>query len=443
MNLELKIASIVKFIIYYSLIANFLVLTAGLPSMLMYLNDLLTMMLLICVLCALARGTKLSVPRPVMSVIGILLIVVLCAYALNLYSPLLLVWGLRNNFRAIVFFVACCMFLEKKDVNGVCNFLLALLPINMLLCTVQYIQAINSTDAIVLEFINDHVGGIFGNQRGCNRMLNIYITFVFSWIFAQFLQKKCSRKKATWIFICCIYMSLLSGLKVVVIEFTVVMVLLIWWVRRKVNRALLLLLGTVVLVSAISIVRVIDPSALGIFESLDMFIDYASASSYGESSLNRLTAVPYIQERFFAGDILKTLFGVGLGNADSSNFAFLTSSNYLHYGYLKYYYFMSAYLYFEIGLLGLVMYLLIFIVLYICYARKLSRKKDADPLEYAGVVFNVIAILCVFYNTSLRSEVSCYMAFFFLAIPIILDNRCSEPEDSYLYSKQRRLVVHW
>lgn len=443
MKIKVLPANIIKFILFYSIVTNFLVLSAGFPSMLLYLNDLLVLGLLIRMLWSQSKSHKIAVPKASLATIGALVLVVLLSYTMNLYSPLLLAWGLRNNFRAIIFFFACCMLLEKKDVNSICNLLLALLPLNAVLCTVQYISAINSSDSIVLKFYADHVGGIFGNQRGCNRMLNIYITFMFSWVFAQLLQKKCSRKKAAWVFACCVYMSILSELKIVVVEFVAIMILLIWLIRRRINRVLMMILGATVAVSAISILRIVDPTAMGIFEDLDLLLEYVSTSSYGENSLNRLTVIPYIQERFFEGNIFKTLFGVGLGNADGSNFAFLTSSNYLKYGYLKYHYFMSGYLYFEVGLLGLILYLLIFVVMYFSYARKLARRKTGNALEYTGVVFNVIAVLCVFYNTSLRSEVSCYMSFFFLAIPIIWENRRSESDDSYLYEKKRRIRIHW
>lgn len=446
MKLKIKAADIIKFVLFYSIVTNFLVLTFGLSSMFLYLNDLLIISLIVLIINYLGNCTgraTVAIPRPVMFIVAILLVVVLIAYVINLYSPLLFAWGLRNNFRAIVFFFACSIFLEKKDVNLICNVLLALLPLNVLLCTVQYIRAMNSTNVRVFNYAGDYVGGIFGNQLSCNRMLNVYIAFVFAWIFAQLLQKKCSRKRAAWVFICCAYISLLSELKIVIVEFAAIMALLIWLIRRKLNRFLMMVLCVLAVISVISILQAINPSSMGIFTDIEALIDYGSATSYGADSLNRLTVLPYIQERFFNGDVVRTLFGVGIGNADYSNFAFLTSSNYLHYGYLKYHYFMSGYLYFEIGVLGLVTYLLIFVALFIHYARKMSRNKDANPLIYAGVAFNVIALLCVFYNTSLRSEVSCYMAFFFLAIPIIWDNRSSEPDDSHLQGKRRRLVVRW
>ena len=408
--------------------------------MLLYFNDLLVLVLMVNIFGSLVKNVKIALPWVVKGAIGILLLIVLLAYVLNLYSPLLLLWGGRNNFRAIIFFVACCMFLEKREVYLICNILIALLPLNVLLCTVQYLRAINSADARVLKFVGDYVGGIFGDKQSCNRMLNIYISFVFTWVYVQLQMKECSIKKAALIFLGCVYVAILSELKVVLVEFVVIMFIVIWLIQRKINKVLLTLLCVV---AAISIIYAVNPSALDIFRSMDSFAEYASASSYGVNSLNRLTVIPYIQERFFSGNILKTLFGVGLGNADASNFSFLTSHIYRQHGYLKYHYFMSGHLFFEIGLLGLLAYLSIFIMMYIYYARKLSRRRAVNSLECAGVVFNAIALLCIFYNTSLRSEVSSYMAFFFLSIPIIWDNRCSESDYSYLQRNSRRLVVRW
>jgi O-antigen ligase len=148
---------------------------------------------------------------------------------------------------------------------------------------------------------------------------------------------------------------------------------------------------------------------------MEELINYTSASSYGVNSLNRMTVIPYMHEVLFDRDTIGSLFGVGLGNADSSGFAFLVSDIYKKYGDLKYSYFMHGMLYMEMGAVGLVSYILFFVLNFFTSLKK-ANQKGQKPLAYAGTVFNAIAIITIFYNTTLRSEVSCFLTFFILAI---------------------------
>ena len=79
----------------------------------------------------------------------------------------------RNNFRGMLYFFTCCICLRKKDVYDICGLFMKLLPLNVILCTIQYVYLINTGDALVRRFVGDYVGGMFGNALGCNRILNI------------------------------------------------------------------------------------------------------------------------------------------------------------------------------------------------------------------------------------------------------------------------------
>ena len=88
------------------------------------------------------------------------------------------------------FFFACCACLDRNEVCSICSMFAKLLPFNVVLCTLQYFQLRNSGDARVLKFLGDYIGGLFGASQGSNRIMNVYLLFVFCWYTSKILQKK-------------------------------------------------------------------------------------------------------------------------------------------------------------------------------------------------------------------------------------------------------------
>ena len=422
MSGKIKIANILKFIILYSLVVNFMAFTFGTPTSLLYVNDVLLLIIAFSCCQYFDKEVSLKVPKPLAVIFALLILFAVVGYSLNLYSPWFVLWGARNNFRTFVYFFACCICLKKKDVYDICGVLYKLFPLNVVLCTVQYIQAINSPDPEVQKFIGDHVGGIFGSETSCNRMLNIYVLFIFTWALTLYLQKKMRAKRFAVLLLCCAYVSVLAELKIVIFEVVLILAVLFWLMEKKVSRLGGFVLGMTVLYGLINIWGAFDANVGTMLNSLESILDYTSASSYGRGSVNRLTVIPVLHELFFEGEPLKILFGLGLGNADTSGYSFLITPLYQQYKHLKYNYFMHGLLYLETGAVGLVLYCSFFVFNFFNCMKIISRKRMKDAIVYVGAVFNVIAVLCIFYNTTLRSELSSYMTFFFLAIPIIWNN---------------------
>ena len=433
---KIKIADILKFIILYSIVVSFGHSLVGIPLTFLYLNDFLLVVVFIVCGEHILKNQILPIPKALALVILALLAVTIIGFVVNLYSPLLYLWGVRNNFRGFVYFVACCICLKKKDIYDICNLLLKLLPINVVLCTVQYFAALNSGDARMQMFVGDYVGGIFGGYQSCNRMLNIYLLFVYLWAFAMYMKKNLPASRFVFILACSVYIAILSELKVVVLEVLIGSVALVWILRRRRGKLFYTVAIIAGLLLLINVWSIFNPALAELFSSIEMIIEYSSANSYGEESLNRLTVIPTVYELFLEGSPLKVLFGIGMGNADSSNYAFLTSQNFIKYGYLKYSYFMSGILFAETGALGLLLYFMIFVANFLHAAKCIKKYSDTDAVAYAGTVFNLIAIVCILYNTTLRSEVSNYLAFFFLAIPIVMANRGDDEQGKILSTKQ-------
>jgi hypothetical protein len=139
-------------------------------------------------------------------------------------------------------------------------------------------------------------------------------------------------------------------------------------------------------------------------------------------NLNRLTALQTIQNIFFDGPF-QNLFGIGMGNAEISQFPLFTSSIYSLYGrYLNYSWFSHAFLFIEGGWFGLASYSLFFITIFLsCF---FSTIKNNYKSIYHGIsaTMALLCLLQIIYNSSLRTEAG-YLVFFVLAVPFALKRK--------------------
>lgn len=431
MQKKVNVADILKLIILYSIAVSLGQFFFQLPGFLYYANDLLLLIAVACCAVHIFQYKITTIPKAITYIFTLLFMITIIGFVLNFSKPTYFLWGVRNNYRAFAYFFACCICMQKKDVDQLCSILMKLLPVNVVLCTFQYYMAINSGDANILKFVGDHVGGIFGSTTGCNRILNIYIVFIYTWALSLFLKNEITRKRFLYLFLCCIYISYLSELKVIVVELLLTSLMLIHLETKGVKKVVVFLLIVTSLMVFINIWSMFNADLAKMIRSIEAFINYSSASTYGAKSSNRFTVMPRVYKLFLDGDMLKTIFGIGMGNAETSNFAFLTTPIFHRYEYIKYHLFHSGFLLLETGVLGMLLYISYFVVNYFVFLRYHRTKVDMDALVYVGGIFNIIAVLCLFYNTTLRSEISNYLIFFILSIPIIYNKHTVDLSDRW------------
>jgi O-antigen ligase len=135
-----------------------------------------------------------------------------------------------------------------------------------------------------------------------------------------------------------------------------------------------------------------------------------------KEDLSRFSALPTVS-REFLNTFPQKLFGLGLGNCDTSSFAICNTPFFKRYSDLHYNWFSSSFLLLETGYFGLVLFLLFFIL---CFALALRRKKQGGNQLFCqlSIIMSLICIVLTFYNCSLRMDVA-YLAYFTLALPFI------------------------
>ena len=344
---------------------------------------------------------------PLLILITAFFVYTLVIYLFNFQSPFYYLWGVRNNFRFYVFFFAVVSFLDGRDAEAILKIFDTLFWINAVICLVQY---------FAFGYKQDYLGGIFGVERGANAYTIIFFILIVSKSLLSYMSKRettfsCFLKCGTALFI-----AALAELKAFFAFFVIVLVLsaiLTAFSWRKVGIIFLVAIVAVFASALLTTLFGFDSSL-----SLENIWELATQKNYSASgTVNRLSAIPVLAKTIVT-ELHNRIFGLGLGNCDTSNFEICNSTFYQNYGHLRYNWFSCAILFLETGYIGLIIYMAFFVFCYI--AADIQRKNvGSEPLYcQMAMIMSVMCVLFVFYNSSLRTEAA-YMVYFVLSLPFI------------------------
>lgn len=332
----------------------------------------------------------------------------LLVYIVQFQSPFYYFWGMRNNFRFYVAFLAFASFLTKEDVDGYIRTFDVLFWINAVVSFVQF---------FVLGLEQDLLGGIFGAERGCNGYTNIFFVIVVTNSVLLYLEK---REKAWHCVAKCLVALLIAALaelKFFFVEFILIMILANFLTKFTWKKVFVVLGGFAAVGVATSLLVMVFPFYEG-FLSLDYFLE-AGSSDKGytySGDLNRLNAISQINEIWLT-NLGEQIFGLGLGNCDTSSVEIINTPFFEKYGDVHYSWLSHAFMYLECGWIGLIFYFGFFVLAYFRISN-IEKQSQGDLKTYCRIS-KIVALLCMVisvYNSSLRTEAG-YMAYFVLAMP--------------------------
>lgn len=342
------------------------------------------------------------------------LLYTLTVHLFNFQSPFYFLWGFRNNFRIFIAFFLFTSFFEENDMRNCLKFMDILFWINAVVSLFQF---------IVLNYEQDFLGGIFGVEKGANSFTLIFFGIVIGKSVLSFMSK------AENPFLCfskctvSLVVAAMAELKIYFIIFPIILIVAAMITKFSVRKLMLMLVSTVMLIFGSMLLTTIfkDDGML----SFERIIEMVTASNYATAEdLGRFTAVPTISNNILTKPLEK-LFGLGLGNCDTSAFAICNTPFYLSHSYLHYEWFSSAIMFLETGYIGLAVYIGFF-VLCLVMARKHMKNKTSNELFcQLTIITSLICVIMVFYNSALRTEAA-YMSVFALALPFAKSNKFSE-----------------
>lgn len=407
------------FIFFFPAAQAFLTELLPIPDAIKFLCDGFLVLLLLKLFSQ--RFTKIdNYSMPFVVIVGLFFFITLVGYLFNYQSVFYYLWGLRNNIRMFVAFFAFAYLADWEDAKGWIKALDVLFVINFAVVILQYFSG----------YGQDYIGGFFGTSKGCNGSLLIFLCIVFAKTILSFMRGEEKMSKCIFVSVASLLVSTLSELKMFFILFILILFMASFMTAHSIKKTLFFAFGAVLVVLFGTLLTVLYKDFTD-FLSFDSLIKALTDTGYAtDEDIGRFTALPVISQRFLPG-FFRKLFGLGLGNCDSSslsmfNTPFFESHQTVHYSYFSY-----AFLFLETGFVGLALYASFFVASFFV-SRKLKKLEMAD--EFAcqmSIILSVISLILLVYNSSLRMEIG-FMLFFVLALPIISANEQRESDDVYI-----------
>ena len=407
------------FIFFFPAAQAFLTELLPIPDAIKFLCDGFLVLLLLKLFSQ--RFTKIdNYSMPFVVIVGLFFFITLVGYLFNYQSVFYYLWGLRNNIRMFVAFFAFAYLADWEDAKGWIKALDVLFVINFAVVILQYFSG----------YGQDYIGGIFGTSKGCNGSLLIFLCIVFAKTILSFMRGEEKMSKCIFVSVASLLVSTLSELKMFFILFILILFMASFMTAHSIKKTLFFAFVAVLVVLFSTLLTVLYKDFTD-FLSFDSLIKALTDTGYAtDEDIGRFTALPVISQRFLPG-FFRKLFGLGLGNCDSSslsmfNTPFFESHQTVHYSYFSY-----AFLFLETGFVGLALYASFFVASFFV-SRKLKKLEMAD--EFAcqmSIILSVISLILLVYNSSLRMEIG-FMLFFVLALPIISANEQRESDDVYI-----------
>lgn len=392
---------------------SFLQSFLGFPSFVKYIIDVCWLGALVSLLFVKRAYIKKDI-APAVMVFAVFFLLALLVYLFNFQSPFYFLWGLRNNLRFYIAFIAFTIYFKEEDIKSCLKFMDVFFWINAIVVFVQF---------FVLGYEQDFLGGLFGVEKGCNAYLIVFFVIITTKSVLNYLN---DRESAFSCFSKCgisIIISVMAELKFFFVIFVIIFIIASVITKFSWKKVFLYVISFFfVMVASVLIVELFGENRAIDIENI---IKLVFASNYSSArDLGRFTAIPTISEHYLT-EPLERLFGMGLGNCDTSAFAICNTPFYRSYSYLNYTWFSSAFLFLETGYIGLFLYLLFFVLVFVLAYKKSKQENSNKLFCQMGMIMAIICFILTFYNSSLRTETG-YMAYFMLALPFIANTSKAE-----------------
>lgn len=382
----------------------------GLPSFVKYIIDVCWLGVLFIMFFV----KKAYIRKDIVLAIFIIILffsIAFIVYLFNFQSPFYFLWGIRNNLRLYIAFIAFTVFFDKDDINTCLKFIDIFFVVSTIVVFFQF---------FLLGYEQDYLGGLFGVEKGCNGYLILFLVIVSIKSVLNYFN---DNESALSCFAKCgvsLMISVMAELKFFFVIFMIILIVASAITRFSWKKVFLYIISFFFLM--VASVLIVDLFGEGRAIDVENILDLIFATNYSSArDLGRLTAIPTISNRFLI-EPLEKLFGFGLGNCDTSAFAICNTPFYRSYSYLNYNWFSSAFLFLETGYVGLSLFLLFFVTIFVLSYRKLKQGNGNILFCQMAMIMSLICVVLTFYNSSLRTETG-YMAYFVLALPFVATSK--------------------
>ena len=327
----------------------------------------------------------------------------------NFSNIVLHMWGLRKIYTNFIFFFACVSFEYSNNLQ----FIDRLFGVNLLVSIIE----------IVLGYRQDFIGGIYGISRGdVNGPLNLLLIIIVTKSIVQYINKKEKLKRVVLVLGSTIAIAAFAELKVFFVECVVLLVLCSLVTKFSFKKLFLFIISGIGVLIGIKLLFVIFPdisknmfSIAYIWRYLTNPGGYVGQFAGNAGDMNRLAF--WDKSMACLPDILDKALGLGIGNCEYINVLNLQSDFYISHWRLNYYMFPLAMILLQQGVIGMVLYILLFVMLFFAVKKQKNNAKSGDSALYQVVeVLCLMAFIITIYDTSLMGKGG-LLFFFVLSLP--------------------------
>lgn len=327
----------------------------------------------------------------------------------NNVSLKLAIWGSRNVYRFILFFISCVTLLRKEDITRFQIAFPKIYMINAIIAVFQY---------FVLGLKGDYIGGLFGTIQGCNGALTIFLNIALSYFIAGYLYGNEKLSKLIMYSVIYFLVAALSETKGNYVFFVLIVAVALFVSKKNFKTFGIICVAFMSLGIGMYLLNKYFPGSLDFLLDMKEANRYMNASYLGTVTFTRNAALSVANKVFFKDNIWLYLFGYGIGACDTSSF--FSSPFYDMYGYMNYRQLSSSMTVLQNGYTGLAIYFLFFIYLFILGLFKSGKSENSNTkrIMIMTCCLAVFAIGDSFY-ASLYIDAA-YWLFFALAIPLVI-----------------------
>lgn len=392
---------------FWSVIFNLVNHLPGVFSVLKYIPDGMLLALLILML----MRNHVTVRRPVLPMLCLavgLFFYTLVMYLMNYQSIAYYLWGFRNNFRFFIAFFAFTAYLDERDVTTWLKTMDILFWINAVLSVFQF---------FVLHVNQDNLGGIFGIFGGTNGYTQCFMSIVIGKSLLDTFDGKEKISVSMSKCVAAILVAAMAELKFFFFVLVFLMMVAAVMTRFSIKKVIYLMLALIaVVIGTMLLVEWFDEFK-GFFDLKNLW-ETATKKNYStQNDINRLSAIPTLSRKILTNP-LDQLFGLGMGNCDTSAYAICNTPFYQQYAHLHYNFFSSAMIFLEMGYVGLVLYIGFFVACFVQIYKQYKAKRGNVLYNRLALLMVMLCCVLVVYDASMRIE-SAYMMYFVLAMPFI------------------------
>ncbi len=424
--MKIRINVLIRFQIYYLLIVETLISIFNFPDYIRYILDANLIVMMAFYVVGYKKNNVTKQGKMVFRYIFfVILFFVITAIFRNIPVGQVL-WAVRNNFFYIFYFIICINMLDKRDIEILMQNIVKFNILNVICGIYEF---------FVLHVTGDDFGGMFGCQKGCNGYLNVYLVVISSYVITRFILKKETILNMLLVVISSVILASVAELKIFYVELLVVVVSEVLLNKKSLKLFLALVGGVLALFVGLQVLSITHSDSRRTIDSIENMIEYGSREEFGdEIRIARLTAIQQIDKLFFKGNTKYRLIGYGFGSCEESEtFSWANSKFAQKYGVIGYRNLSASMLYLETGAIGIILFLLIFVLIFVVAVNNKSHLKKYG-YTYIAVFCQVMCLMCIgniWYNSAIRREIA-YLTFFVLSSVFIFIRTIAKEETGRL-----------